>query len=228
MKAALKYPGLTHQPDAGGSESRLTQTLRRFLRTQFGQPTGVFGRFAGCIMARRPSNVDRIRWTVSLLEVQPEDRVLEVGFGPGVSIELVSRITTRGLVAGIDHSEEMVRQAERRNAEAIRRGRVVLKHGSASVPPEFDGLFDKVFTINSIHFWPNPVECLNGLRRLLKPGGRIAVTIQPRTRESTDSTTAIIGEEIAANLLRAGFSNCKVEIRKTAAGAVACVLATNQ
>jgi SAM-dependent methyltransferase len=221
-----KYPGLEHQPirDRGGP---FVQAIRRFLREQFGHPTGFLGSIAGKIMAHRPSNLDRGRWVVSLLEIAPSDRVLEVGFGPGTAIEMVSAITTEGFVAGIDHSAEMVKQATRRNAEAVRAGRVALCVGSAASPPAFDRLFDKVFTINSIHFWENPVECLVGLRKLMRPGGRIAVAIQPRSRAATDETTAVIGDEIAANLARAGFTDCRVEIKKTSSVAVACILGTS-
>jgi len=223
----LKYPGLEHQPGGGEKQSRLARALRRLLRAQFGRPSGFLGNVAGFIMARRPSNLDRIRWTLSLLDVKPHDRVLEVGFGPGVAIELLSKIARQGFVAGIDHSQEMVRHAAKRNAEAIRAGRVVLYRASASAPPEFGGLFDKILTINAIHFWEDPVECLRKLRKLLRPGGLMAVTLQPRTRTATDATTAILGQEIAANLERAGFSHCDVKIRKTGSVAVACVLATN-
>jgi SAM-dependent methyltransferase len=121
----------------------------------------------------------------------------------------------------------MVRHATRRNAEAIDRGRIVLRRASASDPPAFNEPFDKILTINSIHFWNEPVECLRQLRKLLRPGGLIAVTLQPRTRTATDATTTILGEEIAAKLERAGFSRCEVKIRKTTSVAVACVLATN-
>src|SRR5262245_58021020 len=112
-----KYPGLEHQPvrDRGGP---FVQSIRRFLREQFGHPTGFLGSIVGKIMANRPSNTDRGRWVVSLLEIAPSDRVLEVGFGPGVAIEMVSAIATKGFVAGIDHSAEMVKQATQRNAEA--------------------------------------------------------------------------------------------------------------
>lgn len=223
----MKYPGLDHQPGSDEKQSRLFQAIRRVSRTQFGRPTGLLGNVAGFLMARTPSNLERIRWTLSLLDVKPHDRVLEVGFGPGVAIELLSKIATRGFVAGIDHSDEMVRHAARRNAEAVRAGRIVLSQASASAPPAFDEPFDKIFTINSIHFWNEPVECLKNLRKLLRPGGVMAVTLQARTRAATDATTAILGEEIAGKLERAGFSRCEVKIKKTAPVATACVLATN-
>ena len=121
----------------------------------------------------------------------------------------------------------MVKQASRRNAQAVRDGRVALQVGSASSPPPFEGLFDKIFTINSIHFWEDPIECLKGLRTLLKPGGVIAVAIQPRSQTATDDTTAIIGKEIADKLELAGFSESRVEARRTSSAAIACILARN-
>jgi SAM-dependent methyltransferase len=224
VKETPKYPGLEHQPVSGSGGGWFVQSVRRFLRAQFGNPTGFFGLIVGRIMAR--ANVERIRWVVSLLGIRSHDRVLDVGCGPGVSIQMVSEIASEGFVAGIDHSAEMVRQATRRNAKGVASGRVALYEGSASNPPAFAERFDTIFTINSIHFWENPLECLKKLRNLLKPGGKIAVAIQPQSRTATDETTAIIAEEIAANLTLAGFSDCRVEIRKTSpAAALACILA---
>ena len=53
---------------------------------QFGHPHGIGGRLAGCVMVHRSSNRQRNRWVVSLLDVQPTDRVLEIGFGPGLAL----------------------------------------------------------------------------------------------------------------------------------------------
>ncbi len=179
------------------------------------------------MMAHTPSNLDRIQWTLSLLDVKPHDRVLEVGFGPGVAIELLTKTVTQGFIAGIDHSDEMVKQAARRNAASIRSGRVMLSQASASAPPSFDSPFDKIFTINSIHFWNDPVECLRSLRKSLRSGGLMAVTLQPRMRDAKDETTTALGAEIASKLRIAGFSLCDLKIKKMAPVAVACVLATN-
>jgi hypothetical protein len=58
---------------------------------QFGHPRGTVGRVAGWVMAHRASNRRRNCWVVSLLDVQPSDRVLEIGFGPGLAIAELSR-----------------------------------------------------------------------------------------------------------------------------------------
>jgi SAM-dependent methyltransferase len=198
--------------------------MRRFLRAQFGRPSGFWGHVAGTIMACRPSNGERLRWTISLLSLQPQDRVLEIGFGPGIAIQLVSSITTRGLVVGIDHSEVMVKHASRRNARAVRDGKVVLRLGSVADLSSADGRFDKVFTINSIHFWNDPVERLKQLHYLLRPGGLIAVTMQPRSRRATDATAERIGREVLTDLQRAGFSDCRLEIKRTSPVCITCAI----
>jgi SAM-dependent methyltransferase len=228
VRPALAYPGLRSQPDHGERGGVVFRALKRFLRAQFGRPTGLLGTLVGRIMVGTPSNLDRSRWTLSLLDVKPADRILEIGFGPGLAVELLAKQVRRGLIAGIDHSEVMVRQASRRNAAAIREGRVVLQAGSASNPPAFPELFDAIFTINSIHFWTDPEQCLAKLRALLRPGGRIAVTIQPRSHNATDATTRAIGEELVATLTRAGFSECRLEVRPSRPVAVACALAVNR
>jgi len=226
-KASLKYPGLQNQPDDGENASSLRRHLKHFLRTQFGRPTGFWGYMAGKIMAWTPSNQDRIRWTLSLLEVKPNDRLLEIGFGPGFAVELASKIASKGFVAGVDHSNIMLGQASRRNAAAIRNGNVELRLGSVSNLPRFSEPFDKIYTINSIHFWPDPLGCLMRLRELLKPGGCIAITIQPRSRISSDETTERIGKEIAEKLVHVGFTSVQCEIKKMKPVAVACVRGVN-
>jgi hypothetical protein len=78
------------------------------VRDQFGRPTGLWGRAAALLMAHRSSNRTRNSWAVSLLDVRRVDRVLEIGFGPGLAIWELSRIAVEGYVRGIDHSELML------------------------------------------------------------------------------------------------------------------------
>src|SRR5215207_3913775 len=95
------------------------QLLHRII-SRFMDPRGLPGRPAGWEMALRPSNRKRDVWAVSLMDVQPSDRVLEIGFGPGIAIRDLARRATRGQVVGTDRSEVMRAEAARRNAAAIR------------------------------------------------------------------------------------------------------------
>ena len=186
------------------------RALDRDVIGQAHRPRGAAGRVTAWEMAHRPSNRQRNRWVVSLLDVQPAGRVLEIGFGPGVAIAELARAGA-GHVYGIDHSEVMLRQASRRNAAAIRAGRVTLLNASADQLPPHLGPFDVILAVNSLGFWPAPGERLAELRRRLAPGGRIAIVSQPRCPGATASTSRRAAAEIE-NLLRgAGFTHLGTE-----------------
>lgn len=193
---------------------------------QFGRPRGPWGRGAGWVMAHRASNRRRNAWAVSLLDMQCADRVLEVGFGPGLAIWELSHLAREGYVCGVDHSELMLRQASRRNVEGIRAGVVDLRCASVDALPAFDTLFDKILTVNTTLFWSDLEARLEELRPLLRPGGLIAVTHQPRGPGASDETSAATGREIAAALARAGFTKLRVETLGLRP-AVVCVLGVN-
>ncbi len=87
--------------------------IKHRLAAQFRQPKGFFGKLAGFIMSRQ--NREPIKWIISLLDIQPNDHVLEIGFGQGTGITLVSEQALSGRVCGIDISETMVKKARKLN-----------------------------------------------------------------------------------------------------------------
>ena len=185
------------------------------------------GRAAGLVMAHRPSNRRRNAWAVSLLDVRPDDRVLEIGFGPGLAIREIARLATQGYVCGIDHSELMLRRAMRLNAEGLARGVVDLRLGSVEALHAFDEPFDKILAVNSTMFWREPVLRLEELRPLLRTGGLIALAHQPRGPGVTDETSAAEARKWEAALLQAGFSDVRLETMALKP-AVVCALGVNQ
>jgi len=187
------------------------------------RPRGLAGRVTAWEMAHRPSNRQRSRWAVSLLEVRPGDEVLEIGFGPGLAIAELARAGA-GHVYGIDHSGVMLRQAAKRNAAAIRARRVTLAEASVDRLP-FDGPFTAVLAVNSLGFWPEPARRLTELRRRLAPGGRLAVVSQPRCPGATAATTRDAARKIEDLLRGAGFTELRTETLPLDPPA-ACVLAS--
>lgn len=186
---------------------------------QSGRPSGLVGRILGSLM--RWLNRRENEWTVSLLDIQPADHLLEVGFGPGQAIQLASRIATHGFVAGIDHSETMVAEAGKRNANAIAAGRVELGQGDVGSLPFADDSFDKAWSIHSIYFWPKPLDGLRELRRVLKPGGLVAITVRKRSRDAYKPFTK---EKLTALLGEAGFRQVRCEREPHATRPSVCVL----
>jgi SAM-dependent methyltransferase len=203
----------------------IVRALDRDVIGQGHHPRGAAGSVTGWMFAHRPSNRQRNRWVVSLLEVRPADRVLEIGFGPGVAIAELVRAGA-GHVYGIDHSDVMLRQASRRNAAAIRAGRVTLINASADrLPPALDGPFDAILAVNSLGFWPERAQRLTELRRRLAPGGRLALASQPRCPGATADTSRSAAGEIEKLLRDAGFTQLTTETLPLSPPVI-CVLAT--
>jgi len=84
--------------------------------------------------------------------------------------------------------------------------------------PYPDESFDKVFSIHSIYFWAKPVDCLKELRRVLKPGGLLAITIQPKDkwtelqRRGSSLRSLYFGTDLASMFSDAGFREVRVEV----------------
>ncbi len=201
------------RPEPAPHQDRRSLRDRMFVKIvgQFHRPTGIGGRLVGWEMASRSSNRKRNRWVVSLLELQPASRVLEIGFGPGVAIREAARLVTAGSVTGVDHAHVMIRQATRRNAEAVAAGRVRLLVGSADDLPPLDAPFDRIYAVNSMGFWRDADRTLAALRGLLRPGGWLAIASQPRCPGATAETTARSGDEIARRIRAAGFAVIRIE-----------------
>jgi trans-aconitate methyltransferase len=170
------------------------------LAKHFMHPAGLGGRVAGWIMATRGSNVERNRWVVSLLEVGPTDRVLEIGCGPGVALA-AARAAGADVVA-IDPSPVMRDQAARRNP-----GATILDGDADHLP---DGPFTVAFAVNTAMFWPAIDATLVELHRRMAPGGRVALAIQPRFRGARDADARRLAEENVARLEQAGFGDLRV------------------
>ncbi len=183
--------------------------LGNYIDGQYRQPSGIVGRWIGGRMARQhqPENA----WTVDLLDPQAADHVLEIGFGPGIAVEQVA--ARAASVAGIDFSRTMVSAARKRNAAAIRERRVDLRYGDASALPFGDAAFDAAYSIHSIYFWPQPLAALREIRRVLKPGGRLILTVLPKALwnpanpelAGTPECRPYSGDDLRGMLGQAGF-----------------------
>jgi ubiquinone/menaquinone biosynthesis C-methylase UbiE len=119
-----------------------------------------------------------------------------------VGIQLLAKSALSGKVVGIDPSEEMVGQATARNAKAIESGPVELRRGSVERLPFGDNTFDRVLAINSMQVWPDAMAGLREIRRVMKPGGRIALGF---TRHSGQPKSGL-----TESLTAAGFADAQV------------------
>lgn len=201
-----------HQQQHHHQQKQRSGIVDRLLMQTFGRPQGILGRLGGFILAR--TKRDFIQWVIYLLEIQPDDNVLEVGFGPGVSIEILATRVPDGGVVGIDASEEMVEQAKARNAKAIESGLVQLQQGVVEALPFADHTFDKALAINSMQVWSDAMVGLREMWRVMKAGGKMALAFTSHSRQSSTGLTEM--------LMNAGFT--ETHLVETSQGF--CVLAT--
>lgn len=182
-------------------------SMKRRLYDQFRRPHGPLGRVAGRIMSRRPSNIERTAWTVDLLDLPADARVLELGYGPGLGIEATLKSSPNAQVVGIDHSPTMRSMAARRNRAAVRSGRATLLVGDAQDPPADLGAFDAIFCCNVWQFWTEPDSTIERMGDLLTPNAKLAITYLPRSAAPSAADSDDAAELIEAQMDNSGLDN---------------------
>jgi ubiquinone/menaquinone biosynthesis C-methylase UbiE len=147
---------------------------------QLRKPAGTAGIRTGMMMNK--ANESLYDFTLHCMQLQPDEKILEIGFGNG---KLFSKVFDKaeGLqVTGIDYSADMVKAAHEHNREFIESGKLQIRSGSSDRLPFPDDEFDRIFCINVVYFWDNPSSHLREIKRVLKPGGSFYATI--RSKES--------------------------------------------
>lgn len=104
--------------------------------------------------------------------VAPGQRVLDVACGTGaLTLAVAERVGPAGSVTGLDANPEMLAVARRKHAG------VDWQEGRAEALPFPDGSFDAVVSQFGLMFFDDRVLALREMRRVLRPGGRMAVAV---------------------------------------------------
>ncbi|MEZ5667092.1 MAG: methyltransferase domain-containing protein [Alphaproteobacteria bacterium] len=209
--------------------SAIARAWRRYVYAQFGNPHGPVGLLAGRIMLRKQSNVRRNLWTVDLLALRRGMHVLEIGHGPGFALQQVcARLGDDGSAVGFDRSAAMTGMARRRNRAAVAAGRLRLLTGT--VEPDqmgrfgaLDGPFDRIYAVNVVHFWTDPIAVLCNLAQRLAPSGRLLITLQPRSGDRSEDGVRAAGALLAERLRAAGLADVRVDLLQSVTPMAVCV-----
>jgi ubiquinone/menaquinone biosynthesis C-methylase UbiE len=98
-------------------------------------------------------------------------RVLEIGCGRGVGVEIIFNLFRPSYIEALDYDHAQVRRAERR-LSGEPRNRLKIYQASATGIPAPDNVFDAVFDTGALHHIPDNLLALGEIWRVLKPGGR--------------------------------------------------------
>lgn len=159
---------------------RISRTpLRRLFDGHLAHPRGLVGIYVAAVMNR--SNRAITRFTLDELGLAEGQQILEIGFGGGVSFDLVLPALGQGTLHGLDRSEDMLRRARQGRTADLAAGRLELSFGSVDRLPYAEASMDRAFGVNTLYFWPDPLAGLKELHRVLKPGGRLALGLRGKS-----------------------------------------------
>ena len=193
--------------------------IDQLIGKQIRQPSGFAGMILGHLMANEHKKL--VQWMFDFVDIQTSDNVLDVGCGGGMTLRMITHSASKGFTVGIDYSQTMVKQSAKRNKSGIGEGKVAILSGNVLALPFMDASFDKVCGVETFYFWPNPLNGLKEIKRVLKPGGTISLVMDISKEVADDAVTEDIGsrlgfqvysgEELKSMLLKAGFTDVRHE-----------------
>ncbi|SMP23292.1 class I SAM-dependent methyltransferase [Chryseobacterium profundimaris] len=148
----------------------------KILAQNLANPQGKKGIEIGEMM--NDTNIGMTLESIQTLLIEDDEHILEIGHGNADHVKNILNKATNINYTGIDISETMHQEAIRRNAAFEDQADFVLYEGE-KLPFE-DKTFDKIFTVNTVYFWEQPVEYLNEIYRVLKDNGTFVITFGQR------------------------------------------------
>ena len=144
------------------------------------------------------------RLIVELAELEPSDRTLDIGCGPGAAVRLAADIVVEGAATGVDRAEAMVDIAQRRSRS---HHNAAFRVGSAEALPFDDGAFTVVWTAHSFHHWEDRKAGMAEMRRVLDDGGRALILEQDGKKHGLTGAEA---DQVASDLTAVGFDAVEI------------------
>lgn len=173
--------------------------------TRLGNPRKPQGEEGEAMLSRmNESHYAVTGWALSHWKIQKNDRILDIGCGGGATLKRMAEEITDGHLTGVDYSPVSVRESSILNTEEIASGKLSVLEASVESLPFEDNTFDKVITVESFYFWPDPVENLKEVRRILKPGGTFLLVADIYGKDG-------LSEDILENIRQYSLLNPTIE-----------------
>ncbi len=147
------------------------EDLKKLAR-QLANPQGEKGIEIAGIM--NDTNIGMTIESIKTLLIEDDETILEIGHGNAAHVKYLIKKARNLRYTGIDISETMHHEAGRLNQEYEDQVDFVWYEGKKL--PFSDKTFDKIFTVNTVYFWEEPVQYLNEVYRVLKDKGTFVLT----------------------------------------------------
>ena len=183
--------------------------FRNFIGRQFKKPTGLFGNISSNVMVK--GNRNKYNTLIKDMDLQPNDTLLEIGYGPGIGIQMISQIHESFVIHGVDFSKLMHKKASKLNKSDIDKNKVQLQYGDFLQMPLAQNQYDKIFCLNVVYFWDELNKPFEKARSLLKTGGSFYIfmhdvntLIEKKAPDSVFNKYSV--EQVVADLRSSGFT----------------------
>ena len=141
----------------------------KYVGSNFANPNGIGGKISTKIM--NIINQKQYNAVLKNINLQPNDVILDVGFGNGYLIKKILKQNIPVTIYGIDISSDMLNKVTAKNKQEIDNGFLKLFLENINQTSFSQSQFDKICTVNTIYFWDDLDKCFSEIKRILKPNG---------------------------------------------------------
>ncbi len=162
-------------------------------------------------------------WALAYVDPKNGCRALDIGCGGGRTVSKLCDLVGSGKVTGVDYSALCVKKSEKLNSKNVLCGRAEFRQASVSELPFAEDSFDLVTGIETYYFWPDKLNDLKEVRRVMRRNGTLLLVFEMMKDDSDPDkwkavekrlgVSAVGRSEIAEMLLRAGFQNIRTHVK---------------
>lgn len=185
------------------------------------KPDGFWGKLM--IRSMNKGHSELTDWALCHVNIKHGDHVLDVGCGGGRTVSKLCEMVGNGKVYGIDYSDLCIKKAEKLNHKSVLCGKVKLQKAPVSALPFDSDKFDLVTAVETYYFWPDKLNDLREIWRVLKPGGKIMLVFE-MLKDKNDpekwskveerlNIESVSREDIDGMLERAGYLNIRTFVK---------------
>lgn len=192
------------------------------------KPTGAYGEQV--LQRMNAHHKDMTDWAFSHITVSPYAHALDIGCGGGANLKRLCQLCPNGLVEGIDYSSVSVRLSTEYNQKAVDAGQCVVRQGSVEKLPYASETFDVIIACETVYFWPDLIENLKEVRRVLGYGGQLLIIGEmtdpddPMVADNADIITVYRPGQLADLVHDAGFNT----VNMYSTHGIYCIVAVNK
>ena len=162
-------------------------------------------------------------WALAYVDPKNGCRALDIGCGGGRTVSKLCDLVGSGKVTVVDYSALCVKKSEKLNSKNVLCGRAEFRQASVSELPFAEDSFDLVTGIETYYFWPDKLNDLKEVRRVMRRNGTLLLVFEMMKDDSDPDkwkavekrlgVSAVGRSEIAEMLLRAGFQNIRTHVK---------------